>query len=674
MSGMLNIGYTGLSAAQAHLITASHNLSNAAVSGYHRQYVVQGTAVSRSTGVGFFGNGTQIETVKRAYSQFLENQVLSSATRLSEYDSYLGQIDQINNMLADSSSGISPSIEKFFAGLQEVASNPTSVSSRQSLISNAEAMINSFNTMYDRLNEMRHGVEGDIKNTVDQVNLYTAAIADMNQRILEAKNGNHSPNDLLDQRDQLIAELNQLVEVTTYTDQKTGSVNVYIGSGQALVLGSGTVKMAIAQDPHDPQRGMVGLVAQNGVTTALPENLIKGGSLSGLLAFRRESLDAAQNQLGLVALGIAEKFNQQHRLGIDLDGMFGKDFFKSPTPSLMPQVDGATASITDVSSLTGDDYVLSYDSGSSSYTLKTKDGRNVPLTQTVVGANTVFSGAGMEISIPTANLGQIPAQGLLIQPVRYAARDIDMAITDPRKVAAGDPVSAFLSEMPGDKVLSDYVSDVKTLATGGMDANNDGIPDFTPVTVKYDPATKQLIPSSGTIERFDPVTKTWVAGGAYDPTTDDNNGVRYRILSNPGDPEAQAFEFTAKGDWEANATITFRPSEAGVADNRNAVALGALQTTKVMLASDGGEATATFEGTFAALVSKIGSKTRELQINEKAQLALLNQALTSRDALSGVNLDEEAVNLIRYQQAYQASSKVMSVAQTLFDTVLSIAR
>jgi len=674
MSGMLNIGVTGLNAAQAHLLTASHNLANASVAGYHRQYVVQGTAVARSTGVGFFGNGTQVETVKRAYDRFLENQVLSSSTRLSEYSSYLNQVNQINNMLADSTSGISPAVEQFFAGVQEVASNPTSVASRQSLISNAQAMVNSFHSMYDRLAEMRQGTEGDIKNTVEQINLYSSAIADMNQRILEAKNGNHSPNDLLDQRDQLILELNQLVEVNTYTDQKTGAVNVYIGSGQVLVLGNKATQMGTTQDPSDPQRALVGLVGENGLTTSLPESLIKGGSLGGLLAFRRESLDAAQNQLGLVALGIAEKFNEQHRLGIDLDGMLGKDFFKSPTPTLMPDIGGASAKITDVAALTADDYLLNYDSGSGSYSLRTTGGRSVALTQTVVGGNTVFSGGGMEISIPTANLGDIPTKGLLIQPVRYAARDVDVAITDPRKVAAGDPVSAFLSEMPGDKVLSDYMSDIRTTATGGIDGNGDGIPDFPPITVKYDPATKKLVASSGTIERFDPVTQTWVAGGAYDPATSDNDGVRYRIRSNPADPDAYAFEFTAKGDWQANDTVTFRPTEAGVADNRNAVALGALQTSKVMLASENGEPTATFEGTFAALVSKIGSKTRELQVDQKAQTALLSQALTSRDALSGVNLDEEAVNLIRYQQAYQASSKVMAVAQTLFDTVLSIAR
>lgn len=668
MSGLLNTGLTGLNAAQANLLTTGHNITNAGVAGYHRQTVIQSNNTPLGTGVGFFGRGTQIETITRSYSQYLENQVSTSANRLAEYNTYNQNISQINNLLADSTSGMSPALEKFFAGVQEVASNPTSVAARQTLISSAQALVSSFQTMDARLTEVRQGVEGQISTTVDQINMYAGAIAEMNNRIMQANiGGGHVPNDLLDQREMLIAGLNELVKVNAVTDAN-GAVSIFIGTGQSLVVGTQTTTLAAVPDPNDPQRNTLALMSQNGVANLLPEKLITGGSLGGLIAFRNESLDPAQNQLGLIALGIAETFNAQHALGVDLNGELGGEFFKSPAAVLKPAIAGSSAVITDVSALTASDYLLRYDTVSGAYTLKTLTGESIPLTQN----GNVFSGGGMEITI--GNLADIPSQGLLIQPTRYAARDLLVGITDPRKVAAGDPVSAALTVGPGDGVLSSFVTDVKTLATGGIDGNSDGTADFAPITLQYDSAAGQLVVSGGTIERYDPATDTWVAGGSYDPNVD-TSGARFRVLSNPADPEAFAFEFTAKGDWQpADATVTFSPSVAGVADNRNAVALGALQTTKVLLASAGGKPTATFQATYAALVTSVGNKTREVQVNQKAQEALLDQAQTARDSLSAVNLDEEAANLIRYQQAYQAASKVMSIAQTLFDEVLSIAR
>ncbi|MBR0565939.1 flagellar hook-associated protein FlgK [Azoarcus sp. L1K30] len=662
MAGLLNIGLSGLNAAQAQLLTTGHNITNAGVEGYHRQSVIQSNATPQFSGAGFFGQGTQIASVTRSYNQYLESQVLTSSTRQSQFATYNNQISQINNLLADSTSGLSPVLEAFFAGVQEVASNPTSIASRQSLISSAEAMVSRFQTMNARLDEVRQGVEGEIESTVSQINMFAGAIADMNARIALAEVAGPSvaANDLHDQREQLISELNKLVKVSSVTESN-GSVSVFIGSGQGLVVGGTANTLGAVQDPVDPERHAIALIAPNGQASVLPESLVTGGSLGGLLAFRSESLDPAQNSLGLVALGIAETFNSQHNLGIDLDGILGGDFFNSPAPSIKPAISSASVSIDDVSQLTASDLVLTWDG--SNYSLKTTDGASVALTLQTDGS---YTGGGVRFSIgdPT----QIPTNGLLIQPTRYAAGRISVIVSDPRDVAAGDPVSVAPGAYNG--VVSDRIKGLKTMSIGGIDGNSDGKADFSPITLSF--SANSFTASAGTLERFDPNSGSWSATGSYDPSTD-SAGALFRVTVGVS-PSDYSFEFSAVGAWTDGESLVFSPTAAGVADNRNAVALGALQTSKQMFAGASGAPTATFQSVYAQIVTQVGNKTREVQVNEAAQASLLTQAMDARDSLSGVNLDEEAANLVRYQMAYQSAAKVMGVAQTMFDEILAISR
>lgn len=661
MAGLLNIGLTGLNAAQAQLITTGHNITNAGVDGYHRQTVIQRNATPQFTGEGFFGQGTQVASVTRSYDRFLETQVLTSSTRQAEYATYSSQISQINNLLADSTSGLSPSLEAFFAGVQEVAANPTSVAARQSLLSAAESMTARFQALDSRFSEIRDSVEGQIESTVGQINMYASAIADMNDRISLAQVAGSSvaANDLLDQREQLISELNKLVKVTAVTESN-GMTSVFIGTGQSLVTGNQTTTLGAVQDVNDPQRKVVALISANGTSNALPESLLSGGALGGLLSFRSGTLDTAQNSLGLIAMGVAQTFNDQHALGIDLNGKLGGAFFNISEPTLKPAIGGVSVFIDDVSELSANDYLLEVDGSGYKLTIGDKE---------VSFSGTSYQGEGLNISITSAS--QIPATGLFIQPVRFAARDISVAITDPREVAVGDPVSVAPGSFNG--AASDRIQNVKTTAVGvgGIDANSDGTADFSPITLTFNSGTNTFTATSGTIERYAESTGSWVSGSGFNPATD-STGVKFRVV-NGTSPADYAFEFTAIGAWQDGESMVFSPTAAGVADNRNAVALGALQTSKTML-SDGSTSTATFQSVYAQMVSKVGNKAREVQVGEKAQASLLAQATDARDSVSGVNLDEEAANLVRYQMAYQSAAKVMTVAQTLFDTVLSIGR
>lgn len=632
MSSLLSIGITGLNAAQAGLVTTGHNISNASTDGYSRQTIVQTTQQPMFTGAGFFGQGTRVETVKRIYSEYLTQQVLSADTRRAQFDSYEAQISQIDNMLADTEVGLSPALQDFFKAVQDMSANPASIPARQSMISTGQSLVARFQYLDQRLTEIRDGVESELESSVVEINSYAQQIADINQRIVLAQaNGTNQPaNDLLDQRDVLISSLNALTRVSTIPESD-GSVSVFIGSGQPLVVGTHPSQLAASPYASDPQRLGISLVTPSGSTVTIPENLLDGGKLGGLLAFRAEALDSAQNQLGLVALGLAESMNAQHRLGQDLNGNLGGDFFTAPTPTVVP-AGTMTATVSSVAGLTASDYQITNNGGGNFTVLRLSDGQVVlnaaPLPATL---------DGLSITAGTLAVGATAT----LQPTRYAARDIaiDGALAnDPRLIAAAAPV-----------VVNASLTNTGTGKLSGLTVNSvTGLPLAGNITLTFDAATNTFNVSGGT-----------PASLAYNPATQ-ASGASFTLTS-------ADLTFSFAGTPADGDTFTLTATSAGVSDNRNAVLLGNLQLAKTML---GG--TASYQSTYSQLVSEVGNKTREVQVNRDAQASLLDQATTMRDSVSSVNLDEEAANLIRYQQAYQAAAKVMTIASTLFDEVLAI--
>ncbi|QID18374.1 flagellar hook-associated protein FlgK [Nitrogeniibacter mangrovi] len=644
MAGMLSIGVTGLNAAQAGLTTTSHNIANASTPGFSRQSIVQTQQPGLFSGAGFLGQGTQVETVRRSYSQYLENQVLSADTKRSALQTYEDQISQLDNLLADSTVGLSPALQGFFEGVQEVAANPSSVPARQAMISGGEAMASRFQYLDARLSEIRDGVEGSISSTVETINSYSSQIAELNQRIVnaEAAGAGAPANDLHDTRDNLIRELNQLVRVSTVAEAD-GSRSVFIGNGQPLVVGVQTTQLTATPSTEDPSRLAIGLQLPNGSSVQMPESLLSGGTLGGLLDFRRDSLDTAQNKLGMVAVGLIETFNAQHRLGQDLDGNLGGDFFTPLSPSVQ-SIAGATSTPTvdfgDIGKLNGGTYKLTYTNTTGGYNLVDR----------ATGNSVNAADVGLTITAPGTT---VAGESFLIQPTRFAAQDINVAIGDTRLIAAAGPVRSV--ETAGN-LGSGSIDAVKVNSIAGFASGTPHIGDYT---LSFN--------SGSNIYEVRDSTNTLVGSVAYNPSTD-SAGVT-RTLPAP----LAGIDLTFSGVPSNGDSFTLESNAQGVADNTNAVALGALQTTKTMLAASGNP-TANFQSTYSNLVAEIGNKTSEVKVNRTAQQSLLDQATATRESLSGVNLDEEAANLIRYQQAYQASAKVMSIASSLFDEILGIAR
>ncbi len=639
----LSIGVTGLTAASIGLTTTSHNIANASTAGYNRQLVVQGTNTPVLSGAGFIGQGTNVQTVKRIYDQFLSRQVLSAQTSASEMDGYLSQIQQIDNLLADPAAGLSPALADFFKGTQEVAANPASVPARQSMLSAAQALASRFQSLDQRMTEIRDGINSQITSEISLINSYSKEIADINQRIILAGAGSlaHEPNDLLDQRDQLIADLNKEVRVTTVV-QGDGAFNVFIGSGQPLVIGTESYTLAAKAAADDPQRLVVAMRMPGGSTTELPESQITGGTLGGLVAFRSGSLDSAQNALGRVAIALSQNFNAQHQLGQDLTGALGGNFFSVASPTAYGSTNNsgtgvltASFSATAAADLTSSDYQLSYTAAGYVLT-RLADNFSWPPGASPAAVATA-SGQGFNLALSGA-----PAIGdtFKIEPTRTGAQSLRVVIGDPRNIAAAAPIRSA-ADAEQYRYRRDRGRQRQRAATAECQPSADGDHHV------QQPANDVQRERYGH-RQSGAVSLIITAGGNIT-----YNGWTVQISGTP-----------ASGD-----VFTIASNVNGVSDNRNAVALAGLQTTTTMM---GG--TASYQSAYSQLVSEVGNKTRQVQTIGEAQQNLVDQAVAAQQSMSGVNLDEEAANLLRYQQAYQASAKVIQIAGTLFDELLGIMR
>lgn len=658
-SGLISIAVTGINAAQVGLLTTGNNITNASSDGYSRQRVIQSSNPTVMTGAGGIGQGTHVQTIARIYSQAVTTQVLNAQSKVSALDSYYAQISQIDNMLADAEAGLSPVMQDFFDGIQAVSAAPSSVSARQSMISAAETMVSVFQGVYDRLGELQNGVNSQIESTVSSINSYSQQIAEINQKILSTASLNGQPdNQLLDQRDQVVAELNKLIKVNVSTNDD-GTYNVSVGTGQQLVVRAEYAKMSAQPSSADPSRIAVGLEGAAGNILELPESLISGGELGGLLSFRREALDPAFNQVGLIATSIAQTFNAQNGLGQDLlgnsagDADFISDFFSVSQPTVISDGGNATTSssltatldapsnngTSFYTNLTASDYRLNYDGAT--FTLKRLSDNTSWSGATIAAVNTALAGDPQGFTLSPATGGTFSAgDSYLIQPTRYAARQFevnDTVASDPRLIAAATPARA------NGALINTGSATVKSVVAGvGYTMGGSSLTlTFNSGTNSFDLPDGSSIPyTSGVAMPINNATSGWT-------------GIALTVSGVP-----------ANGD---TFTLERNTGDTGVEDGSNALRLGSLQTQSTMLAG-----TTTYQDTFAAFVNDIGNKTHAATVSSDAQGALLTQAVAAREAISGVNLDEEAAKLIEYQQAYQAAAKILEVASTIFDTLLSI--
>lgn len=642
--GIFTTATSGLLAFQRALNTTGHNIANVNTPGYSRQRVEIVTQTPQASGAGFMGTGVKTTTVERLYDQFLVDRVRSSTSSTGALDIFSQYAGRIADVLGDSDAGLNGALENFFDAVQGVSNDPTSTPARQLLLSEAESLADRFHYLDRQLSQSRTEVNAQLGTLVGEVNSLSRAIADINKEIVVAvgRSGGQPPNDLLDTRDQLVNQLSELVTVRTLA-QDDGSVNVFIGSGQSLVTGFNAATLSVSGSPYDATEMQINY-SVGGMAADITGN-ISGGKLGGLLDFREDVLDPAQNDLGRVAVVLSTEFNLQHRLGMDLDGNLGGDVFSLGGPDSTPNLANGGSGTVDVSyddatvgALTGQDYIITFDG--TNWNLADLDGNAVTMT----GAGTLaspFNVDGLNIVV-----GGAPGVGdrFMIQPTRNAADDIELAINGVRDIAAAAPVR--ITEATN-------ASGVPTNSGDGTlrysNVNNGYAQLAGPVSFTFNSATNQF---------------SYTDGGAV------NGTVAYDPGTNGGDTYTVAgVNFVVNGTPANGDSFVLANNTNGAGDNGNALRLAALQTAQTM-----NNGSASFQGAYAQLVADIGTRTRQADIGATAQQALLRQAVQDRDALSGVNLDEEAANLVRFQQAYQAIAQVITAADSMFQTLLGALR
>lgn len=564
---LAKLGLGALNAAQYKLKTSAHNINNAAVEGYNRQTVLTQTAGAQATGAGYVGRGVETVTVDRAYDNFLFRQMVAAEGRGAALAAYSGEITKIDTLFADRTVGISPALENFFASVNAVASSPADPAAREEMLGQANSLATQLRETNEFLVQQRNNINTQITTVVEQINSYVERIHDANTQIVEARASasRHEPNDLLDQRDQLLAELNELVGVTVF--EQDGRFNLAIGHGR-IVLGGDTVYPLRAQPGgDDPQRTVVAFTVKDAsgaqVGVEMDESYLRGGKLGGLIEYRQKVLDDVQNNLGRLAVGLSASFNELHRTGYDLHENTNINFFSVAGPRVIPSVanpasgGNVAVSIASADGLTADDYRVSVNGGEYVITnLTTGRATTVPAGATQYPApgapgDPVQTLDGLVFTFAAG--APTPGDTWLVQPTRNAAASFNVAITDPARIAA--------------------------------------------------------------------------AG------------------ENPMAPGA------SKG--EANGDV--------------ALELAKLQYQKTL----GGGAMSVSEA-FSQIVNTVGVLSQQNKTASKAQESLIQQTYAAQQEVSGVNLNEEYVNLEQYMEQFRAASKLIDVSNNMFDTLLNI--
>jgi len=643
-SSIYSIGLSGLAAAQAGLVTTGHNIANVNTAGYSRQETLFGTKLPQFLGGYFYGRGVDVIGVRRVYADFLAAQTMATRAGASELEAMNTELAQLDNLFGDPASGLSPALNDFFAGVNAAAAHPGSIPSRQALLSSANALVSRFRQIDGHLQGLRGANEDQVRGVVSAINGYSREIAGLNAKIAAVANAaadGQPPSDLLDQRDHLVQKLNDMVGARAVV-QSDGTYNLFLASGQALVIGQDAYAMQAVADTADPRKLQITLsLGTGGAPLRLATSDVQGGKLGGILSYRDGALAEAQNELGRIAVVLSDAFNRQHRLGIDLDGQAGGNVFSTAAPGWAANATNAGSaalgvSIADANALTASDYTLRYDGASWSVTRHSDN-----TTQTFATLPQTVDGVSFAVASGTVAAGD----SFLVQPTRYAARDIAMLIVDPAKVAAATPILASAS---GTNTGS------ATVTPGSVSAAYLASPLASTVTLTF---------NGGTLTGFPPAQPVTVTVGGTSTTYPPASPVPYT----PGATISfGGIELAIAGTPAGNDTFTVALNANPVGDNRNAQRLAALADANLVAGNT------TLAGALGQLTANIGAVAHETSIEREAQAALLEQTERAMQSVSGVNLDEEAANLQRFQQAYQASGQVMKIAGTLFDTILAI--
>ncbi|UUX97561.1 flagellar hook-associated protein FlgK [Aquabacterium sp. J223] len=637
---LMNLGIRAMFAAQASLETTGHNISNANVDGYSRQTAVLTTSQGQFTGAGFFGKGVEVTTVTRDYDEFLTREAATTKAMAAFDSAREAQLRRLETVFPTGEAGIGFAVNRFLNSMSDLASKPQDSSSRQVVLSEARNVAGRFAAASAQLDSFQQGIGSDLGVAVTAVNGLAKQIADVNDQIARVQGQGQPPNDLLDQRDRLISEISQYVQVTTQP-VADGTVSVFIGGGQPLVLGSRHEQLELVPDRFD---GAQSRVSMKGTGAILHTEALGGGSIAGLLTVQDTDLRDARNLLGQLAASVAGAVNDQQSYGLDLQGNAGAPVFAVGAARVLPEKGNSAASnanvtmtVADWRQLQASDYRLEVNpnttGASDAYrVVRLTDGEVFTLSDSGVANTSDGLVDGMQVGIAGGGFGA--GEAFVLQPVARAGSGMSAQITDPRQIAAA---SALVATGAGGNSGSAVVGSLQVLTTASAPLQGASVV-FTDNLGNW-----ELRDSGANVLG----SGQWTAGN---PVIE-SNGIRLTLSGTP----------------KQNDSFGLAANTAFAGDNGNALGLLALRDQRLV---DG----VTFTDAYAAALADVGVRVRsaDAAVQTSGQLAAsAEEAVKSR---TGVNVDEEAAKLMRFQQSYQAAAKILQVAQSVFETLLETAR
>lgn len=632
MGDMMSTGVTGLLAFQTALDTISNNISNVNTPGYSVETTNLVTNPAMPTANGWIGQGVSASTVTRSYSDFLDAQTRGATSSYNQYNTTAGLASSINNMFANTTTGLSATLQNFSESIQALANSPAQTSTRQAVLNQAQSVVSQFQAYQQNLNQLGAQVNTQIQSEASTISSLAQNIASLNQSIMAAQgNGSgQTPNTLLDQRNQLVDQLSQHVSVNT-VQQSDGSLSVFIGSGQSLVTGGTASTLSASPDQFASGQFDVSVTTPTGSTDITSQ--LGGGSLGGLLQFRSTMLIPGQNALGQAAVALTNLVNTQNAAGLDQNGNLGSPLLTVGSPQVLTGKDNAgsgdiTAVVSNLGGLTTSNYNLEYD-GTNWNMTDSVTGQVTPLTASTAGGVTTLTGAGLTMTVTGA-----PQAGdqFLVEPTGNAVQGMSLLTTDPAKIAAAGPLVASASGANSGtaSIASATVPDTTAWTRGNYTLN------FTDAAGDYTVADA----GGNTI-----ATGTYAAG-----TPISFNGINVTLSGAP-----------AAGD-----SFSIDDNANGSGDNSNALQMAAILNSKVL---NGGAASLT--DAVNSYVGSVGLLTSQAQNGATAQQSVLTSAQAAQQSVSGVNLDEEASKMLQFQQAYTAAAQVIATSNTLFNSLLT---
>ena len=649
-SPLMSMGIKAMAANYAALQATGHNIANANVAGYSRQQVNLATAQGQFTGAGFFGRGVDVTTVTRSHNEFLTREA-AGARALSAMDATRSeQLRRLETVFKPGEMGLGHATSELMNAMVDLSSRPADMATRQVVLARAAELAARFDEAGTALDDVQAGINSDLKSAVAAINGLATGIAQANQRIAALRGLGQPANDLLDERERLISQLSTHVKVSR-VEADDGTMAIFVGGGQRLVLGAEAASLQVMQDPSDASRSAVG-VSDGGVQRTLDENALGGGSIAGLLRFQNDDLATARNLVGQLAAAVGGAVNQQQLRGLNLLPPLGQvassALFAMGPAQALPNAANArdvngnplatvTLTITDASALRPSDYDLREDaSNPGTYVLtRLQDGRT-----TTVASGDVVDGMQIDFGVPPPQ----PGDRYLLQPVARAANGMSRLLDDPRDLAAASPLIGTTGPAnTGTVRVASLVVTAAPLPVPGASTRITFTNDSGDYTWEVFDASNALVTSG---------TATWQAGQPVPTPPLDINGFTLQLAGVP-----------RSGDI---VTIEPTPVSALATNNGNALALLALRDTAIVSGHTATDA-------WAQAIADVGVRAQSGKSAAAISDAVAGQAELARSSQDGVNLDEEAARLIQYQQSYQAAAKVLQVAQSLFDTLLQVA-